>query len=309
MANEVTHSLLQTNGGQTASFLSSQLRPQLYDPTDLRAICTYTPFEANMGSDTMDVTKDAVPGAAAAASSEISGGGSNSAYTTGRFSHAVARYLRFYQWSDLPGITGGPISSNVIMANLLQGVSLTYTDLITALFPALTAGVDTTGVALDVDGIYDCQFALNANSVPGPYYVVLYPTQFNHFQESLRSVGGAHQWQPATAEMLAAKGPGYKGSWNGIEFWQADSVTAVNTAADSSGAMFGQGAFEWTYGPVGGILQNINPGDVMFATPEMFIERSRDAENGLTRPILNFYPGVVTRETARAVEIITKRAA
>ena len=309
MANEITHALLQTNGGQVASYLSRYLREQLYDPTDLRAVCDFVPFEANMGSDTMDVTVDAVPAASAAASSEISGGQSNAAYTTSRYSHAVARYVRQYQWSDLPGITGGPISREVITANLVRGVSLKFTDLITALFPALTAGVDTTGVALNVDGIYDCQYALNANNVPGPYYVVLYNTQMNHFRDALRAELGAIQWQAPTAEMLRTRGPGYQGAWNGIEFWQSDSVTAVNTNTDSSGAMFGRGAFEWTYGPVAGILANINPGDVLFATPELFVERNRDATNGLTTPILNHYPGVATRESARAVEIITKRAA
>ena len=257
----------------------------------------------------MDITQEPVPGAAAAASSETAGGHSNSAYTTSRYQLAVARYVRNYEATDLMAITGGPINFMSIVANLVAGVSLTYTDLICALFPSLSNSVGTTTVNLDVDDIYDAMFQLNTSLVPIapglPWQTVLHQQQRNDFVSSLRSEAGALQYQAATADMIAAKGPGFNGTWNGVEFWQSDSVNAVATSADRNGAMFGYGCFEWTYGPVANILARINPGDVILATDELFVERERDHVNGMTAPHLNLYPAVVEREDARGVGIIT----
>jgi len=261
------------------------------------------------GSDTMDVTKLPVPGAAAAATNETTGGQSNSAFTTGRFQLAPARYVRQYQIGDLLGVAGGPINMQTVLQNLLAGVSLTYTDLITALFPSVSAQVGSTGVNLDVDDIYDGMFTLNLANVPNtaemPIQVVLHNQQTNDFINSLRAETGAVQFQDATAAMLGAKGPGFRGTWLGLQFWQSDSVEAVTTTVDRSGCMYGRGAFEWTFGPVGAILPHINPGDVLFATPELFVERNRDATNGLMAEVLNLYPAVAIREQNRAVEILS----
>ena len=308
MANEITHAALQSTGGQLAAFLSPLLKEQLYDPTDLRVVCPFVPFDGS-ASDTMDVTLDAVPGAAAAATNETTGGQSNAAYTTSKYSLAIARYVRQYSWGDLPGIAGGPFNLAVILANLVKGVSLTYTDMITALFASFTSEVGTTTVDLDVDDIYDGQFTLNTANVPNtadaPIQVVLHNVQINNFQASLRGEAGAVQFEASTNDMLGAGSPGFRGRWNGMNFWQSDSVPLVTTSADRGGAMFGQGAIEWTYGPIAGVLPSLNPGDVLFSTDEIFIERNRDATNALTVPVLNLYPAVAVREVARGVEVIT----
>ena len=78
MANEVKFGAdgvdgLVTSGGRVAEVLSALVRQQLYDATDLRSVMTLIPWNA-VGSDKMEVTLDAIPGAFAAASSEISGG-------------------------------------------------------------------------------------------------------------------------------------------------------------------------------------------------------------------------------------------
>lgn len=309
MANELTHALTQTNGGNVASILSPLLAQQLYDPTDLRAVCVYRPFLGGMGSDTMDVTKDVVPSASAAASSETSGGHSNTAYTTARYQLAVARRVINYEMSDLLGLTGGPINLPHVAAKLAAGIGLTFTDMICALFPSLSNSVGSTGVDMDVDDWYDAMFQLNTSLVPSspdaPWVAVLHQQQVNNLVSSIRSEAGAAQFISATADMLRAKGPGFVGQWLGVDLWQSDSVNAVATSADRNGAMFGYGCFEYTYGPVGSILQHINPGDVLAATPEAFIERERDHVNGLVAAHLNHYPGVVEREDLRGVGIIT----
>lgn len=308
MANEVTHALLQTNGGQVASVLSDMLVEQLFDPTDLRALMRFTPWSGIMGSDTLDVTQDAVPTAFAAATNETTGGQSNTAYTTSRFSHTIARHVIQYQLTDLLGLAGGPIDLSAIIRKIDQGVALTFTDLLTTLFPSISGSVGTTTVDLVVDDLYDADFTLNNANASGLKAAVLHNVQMNDFRTSLRGETGAQQFVPATAEMLATKGPGFQGSWNGIDFWQSDSVETVNAAADRNGAMFVEGAFDYTMGPTGQLIGagHIAADDILLnAGGVMIVERDRDATNGMSTAVGNLYPSVVEAEDARAVGIIT----
>jgi len=310
MADEVTHALLQTNGGQVASVLTDMVWQQLFDPTDLRQALVFYDMDGVTGSDTANVTKDAVPGAAAAASSETSGGQSNAAYTTANFGLTWARYVRQYQATDLLMINGGPIGMQRIVDKLNQSIGLTLTDMVCALFPSLANDVGPgSGNPLLVDSLYSAQFQLNSQSVPGPYYTVLYPQQFNHFQASLRGEPGAVQFIPATADRLRLTGPGVKGDWNGATIIQSDSVTSVNGGADSSGAMFGYGCFAYTLRAWRRIMSSlmINPQDILADFGVGFVERNRDATNGMTTPILNLYPAVGEQEDLRGVEIISDR--
>ena len=85
---------------------------------------------------------------------------------------------------------------------------------------------------------------------------VLKSPTFTEFQDSLRAETGPLMWVPASAEQLEAKGPGYQGTWQNIEFWVADAVT--DDATDYTGAMYGPEAFRYTEGPVGKVLPQID---------------------------------------------------
>jgi hypothetical protein len=310
MANEITHALLQTNGGQVPSVMADMLIAQLFDPTDLRQYATFHDLDGVTGSDTVDITQDAVPQAAAAASSETVGGQSNTAYTTSEFSLTWARYVLQYQLTDLLAINGGPVQMQQVINSLNTTIGLTLTDLLAALFSGLSNTVNPSAGAttdLDVDTIYAAQYQLNNSVVPGSFACVLYPEQFNNFQASLRGEPGAVQFVPATADMLRLSGPGYKGSWNGIEFVQSDSVAA--SAGSSVGAMFGTGCFGWTMRDWRRIQGNmmISPDDVLADFGVAFVERNRDATNAMTSAILNMYPAVVEQEDARGVGILSDR--
>lgn len=307
MANEIRHSTLETNGGQVASVLSALIVDQLYDPTDLRALMTFVPYDI-VGSDTIDVTKDANPAAFAAATSEIAGGQANTAYTTSRYQLAIARYVLQYQITDLLGLAGGPVDLERVVAKINTGVGLTMTDLLAALFPSLSGSVGTSGVNLTVDNIFDADFSLNTNNAPGGRAAVLHPVQINDLITSLRGEPGAMQWQDATAEMLESKGPGFKGRWNGIDFWQSDSVNTANAGADRAGALFAPGCWAYTLGPTSRLIQamHLDPDDILLdAGGLVLIERSRDSTNGMTAAIGNFYPAAVEAEDARGIKIVT----
>ena len=306
MANEITNAALDSAGGRVAAVLSALVLEQLYDPTDLRAIMQFIPWDQT-GAATMDVTLDAKPGAFAAASSETSGGFSNAAYTTSKFQLTVARYGRQFQATDLMGVSGGPIDLDNIVQNLINGVALTMTDLACGRFPSFTDQVGSTGVNLDVDKMYDAQFALAINnaSAVGGLNCVLHPQQMNDFITSLRAETGAQQYVPATAEMLSLKGPGIQGTWNGITFWTSDSVETVNAAADYAGALMAENAIAYTLGDVKRLQGHVPAQNILVDAGMLLVELSRDADNGMSTAIANLYPAVAIREDARGVEIVS----
>jgi hypothetical protein len=306
MANEVTYAALESAGGRVGAVLSALVLEQLYDPTDLREILQFVPWD-QLGSDTLDVTLDASPTAFLAATSETAGGFVNTAYTTSKFQLVPARYGSQYQVTDLVGVTGGPIDIDRVVQKLIDGVALTMTDLAVALFPSFTDQVGSTGVDLDTDKIYDAQFALAINNASGSGGIncVLHPEQMNNFISSLRAETGAQQYVPATAEMLALKGPGIQGTWNGITFWTSDSVNTVSAGADYAGAMMMDNAIAYTLGDVKRLQGYIPAQNILVDAGMLLVELSRDADNGMSTAIANLYPAVAIRENARGVEIVS----
>ena len=305
MAAEITKSLLGTNGGLVASVLSDLVLEQLYDGTDLSNLMMRIPWSP-MGSGVLDVTQDAVPGAYTAATSELDGSNiANSAYTTSEFSLTPALYARRYTLTDLIPIAGGPIQIERVARKLVEGIGLTMTDLLCTLFGSLSNSVGTSTVDLTVSDIFDAQFQLNTSNVGGRYACVLYPEQFNNLQSSLRAEAGAVQFIAATPEMLAAKGPGFKGSWLNIDFYQSDSVGKVNTNADYAGAMFGAGCFGYTMADARLMAGHIPPGLLYLSNEAMVIEMARDQTNFMTALVASIFPAVVEIEDARGVEIIS----
>lgn len=303
MANEVTFSALSSAGGRISAVLSALVAEQLYDPTDLRATMTRYDWNA-WGSSAMDITQNAVPGAFAAASSETSSGVANSAFTTSKFTLTVARYLRIYQVTDLFGVSGGPIDVNTVVQNLVDGVALTMTDLVTALYSSIVTNVEETGVDLNVAKIYEAMFSLNNNNAT-PSTCVLHPVQMSDFIDSLRAETGSMQYQASTASMLRVKGPGYQGTWNGIDFYQSDSVTTVNGGLDRCGAMTADGCFAYTLAPIAALQGQIPADNILIDTGDLLVEASRDSANGLTSAVANLYPAVVEAEDLRGCGIVS----
>jgi len=305
MAAEITKSLLGTNGGLVASVLSDLVLEQLYDGTDLSNLMMRIPWSP-MGSGVLDVTQDAVPGAYTAATSELDGSNiANSAYTTSEFSLTPALYARRYTLTDLIPIAGGPIQIERVARKLVEGIGLTMTDLLCTLFGSLSNSVGTSTVDLTVSDIFDAQFQLNTSNVGGRYACVLYPEQFNNLQSSLRAEAGAVQFIAATPEMLAAKGPGFKGSWLNIDFYQSDSVAA--SGGDSVGAMFGAGCFAYTIADPRVIASHIPSSETILANEALILELDRDKTNFASALVGQFYPAVVEAEDARGVKIVTDR--
>lgn len=303
MANEITYSGI--GDLRATHILHRELAYLLHDPTDLRAVCTELPGDV-MGSATLKVPQLDVDYAMSAPgeATQIN----NTAMVDGSYTLQVAHYSIQFEETYLSTLTApaGGYDIRLLAQELVQRTGLTMTNIIAALFPSITAAVTDTGVDLTVDHIYDAMFTLRAASVPGPYYCVLYPVQLNDFLASLRGETGAMQWQPSTADMLALKGPGYQGTWNNVEFWSSDSVTSVNAGADSSGCMFGAGAFAYREADVTKLMSTIPP-EALIPGLKCFAQLGQIQDYGMQRLTAHYFPAAAIAENARGVEIITDR--
>tara|TARA_Y100000401_G_scaffold15815_1_gene10725 strand:- start:460 stop:1389 length:930 start_codon:yes stop_codon:yes gene_type:complete len=305
MADEITFTGLSSAGGRVANVLSAMLFEKLHDPTDLRAVMTEVPWN-QIGSDTMRVTVDGAPGAFAAATSETAGGGANSAYGSAKFDLQIARYIRRYQMSDLFGVSGGPIDVNAVVQTLADGVGLTMTDILTPLFNALSSSVDS-GTTFTVDGFYNAVYTLNlagaVSSAEAPYSLVLHPKQMNELRTSIRGEGAGSPIQYVSAELIAARGPGYQGKWQGVDIWQADSISQVDGSSHYSAGMFAKDCFAYTMAPVKALTGHVPASNIILDAGELLIESDRDSVNGLTTALASMFVAVSETQDALGCEI------
>ena len=304
MANEVTYASLISAGGRISPVLSDLLHVLLYDPTGLRALMVLTPPPNGTGAAGQNITKLTRGTVAAAASSETVGGGSNSVLTTTNFTITVARYYAKMQASSLMQMTGGPIDLGTILSILMETLELTLTNLLCALFQNIAGSVGTSGADLSVDDIFSAMFYLNLQNNPSDLVCVLHPQQINDLQSSLRGETGPMQYRTDAQDLLRPVGVGFRGQFMGIQFYQSDSVETADAGANRAGCMFTMGAFRYCLGAPA-LDMMVNPADVIAATPEMWVERSRDADNDLSTFFVNFFPGTAEQEDLRAVRVKT----
>lgn len=308
MANEVTYATLLSNGGRIAAVLAALLHTNLYDATSLRGLIE---FRDQVSGSTVGRVSTVTRGINfAAASSETSGGASNTALTTGYYDLTIARYLAQMQPTDLMAISGdggAGVNVELVISMLLEGLDLTITNLLCLAFPNLATSVGTSGADLTVTNFFSAKFALNLTYNGPDVATVLHPQQVNDLETSIRGEGGAMQYRQDAQMMLDAKSTGYVGSFLGVQIYQSGRVTTANAGADRCGAMFSRGCFAYTLGDISRIMgaQLVNPADMVVATPQIFIERKRDADNAMTTLIANMYPALTEAEDARGVKIVT----
>ena len=305
MANEVTYTG-QGDNLRAAEVFNSLIWDLVYDKTDLRQLCVKLGDLGGSGSAKLETPQvDWNLPMAAANVDEVTAAG-NTAITDSALSLTVAQQIIAFSISDLMSVTGA--AGNLDIARLAEAVSnaysLRFTDQVCGVIDGFTATVGSSGTDMLVDDFYAAMFALEQAVVSGPYAAVLYPTQFTDLQESLRSEGGALSFSAPTAEMLAMKGPGFAGSFLGVDIWKSDSVVTANAGADSAGAMFGLGGVCYAEASASGAL----PGSI--AAPAMspvYAEFERVADPGLCRVIGHAFNAVALGEDARGVSIITDR--
>lgn len=303
MANELTYASLSDL--RATHVLHRELATLLFDPTDIRSALVQVPWSAS-GSAATKIGQVDVD-YAMAAPGEVTQV-SNTALVDGSYTLTIAHYTLQFEMSYLAQITapqGGLDLAGV--AQIVANTSgLTMTDIVTALFPSVTASVSETTVDLDVDHVYDAMFTLHAALVEGPYELALYPEQMNNFRQSLRGEGGAIQFVPETADMLRQKAPGLQGTWNGVRIWSMDSITTANAGADSVGCLWGRGAFVYQEGDVNALIPYI-PAEARVQAGKVFVQVQQVEDYGKSRVVGHYFPAAAIAENARACKIVTDR--
>jgi hypothetical protein len=307
MANEVTYASL--GNLRTAAVLNQLVYKKINDQVDLRFTCMETDSPAGSGSAAVKVGQvdfDEV----AAQQSEAPASVAPSALGSGAATVTVARQAVRYDPSDLFLMTGsaGSVGADDLAQGLADAVIRQYATIITTLYASATTTSGTTGTVLTVDDILDGQFNLIINDVDGDQWCTLKPKAFTQLQSSMTGVGGAFQFDSATNELMKMKSQGYKGSWNGINFITASTVTDDST--DFSGAIYSKGAIAYAEMDPSALANNgvIEMSEflkVAVKGSSVWIEPQRDADRGLTELVGNGYFGASVNDQDRIVEILS----
>jgi hypothetical protein len=232
-------------------------------------------------------------------------GVSNTALDSDQITLTIARQAIQLQISDelLVSSMGGAMNVERLAQAAASAYINRHNDLTVGLFGGVTASVGTSGADLTLDDVVDAtQTLMRANNTDS-LYAMLHGQQMSDLQNSLRGEGGALSFSAPTAEMIAAKGKGFAGSYLGVDFWINNRVATANSGADRAGCMWSRGAFGYAEAthPLSSLRGSVNP---QVVSP-VLIEFERAGTSGLNTVIASAFLGVAMVEDARAVKIVT----
>jgi hypothetical protein len=304
MANEILFSGL--GDLRLSAILHQDIQLALADRAGLwgHPAITYYGDIAGRGSTALEVPLAGLDGSDKMAAIAEGAAVTNSALTDASPSITIARQALQYEISDLANLTDTlGLNTDRLAASMVGSADMRFTEMVAAITDDFTTTAGASGVDMTVDNWFDAQFALTLAGVPGPYFCLLHPVQLTDLQGALRGSSGVIQFDPATPEMLAIKGQGYSGSYNGVDIFTSQQVPTSNAGADRAGGMWGQGAVGYADGAMSAVR---GAGDlVMPAGTKIVVEFERSASGGLTKVVGNYYVGVGIVEDARGVSIIT----
>ena len=259
---------------------------------------------AGAGSTALEVGLAGLDGYDLMASVAENAATANTALTDASPAITVARQGLQYQISDLATMTSSiGLDADRLAASMVGSAVLRLTEMIANVADDFTSTVGATTVDMTVDNWFSAQFTLTQNSVPGPYLALLHPVQLTDFQSSLRSETGPLQFHTPSADVLAIKGPGYAGSFGGVDIFASSKVPTANAGADRAGAMMGAGAIGYADGSVSAIRGA--SGLVLPAGTKIVVEFERDAAYAYTKVVGSYYCGTSIIEDGRGVSLIT----
>lgn len=304
MANELSWANLESDAG-LQEILSGMLKPLLYDPTDLTSTMSRAPWGDNLGSETTKTTQYSRDQPFAPASSELSGGASNADIGAASYTHTLTRQLKKWVMTELWRKIGPPNSIDMaLLAGMLsEGVGLTITDLLCALFPSLSGTVGSSVEQMSLDILFDGQYALNINRAKPPFSLVVSPHMANKLTDSIKGQGGAIAQSSETIEQIKAKPPGFKFNFGDVSVWDADSVTLDGGATYRRGAMYDAMCFEYqlaSASAMGGIVPD-SVVKILDGVVRAIVEYA--AEDAVSTLIGDFYTSVVETEDDRGIEV------
>lgn len=303
MANEI---LAASSDFLVASVLEMEILTKLSSLINLRgspALVDFSPM-ASRGSLVLAIPLAGWDSLVMTAPGEATGV-SNTALDSDQITLTIARQAIQLQISDelLVSSLGGAMNVERLAQAAASAYINRHNDLTVGLFGGVTASVGTSGADLTLDDVVDAtQTLMRANNTDS-LYAMLHGQQMSDLQNSLRGEGGALSFSAPTAEMIAAKGKGFAGSYLGVDFWINNRVATANSGADRAGCMWSRGAFGYAEAthPLSSLRGSVNP---QVVSP-VLIEFERAGTSGLNTVIASAFLGVAMVEDARAVKIVT----
>lgn len=229
----------------------------------------------------------------------------NTALTDASYTVTVARQSLTREWSGSAMITDpGILSPAVFAADAMGAYNARFTDMIAALPAGFSTSVGTSGVNMSLaDFLAAKATLLAANADDGtPLLAMLHSVQYSDLiAELAQTSGGAVQFLQATADLVQARGAGYKGSFLGCDVFVSNRVPTANAGADRAGGMWTRGAVLWADGAV----TVDDPTQQMSLGGKVLFERVRSGRTDLTAYVSHAYIGVAEGIDARGVGIVT----
>jgi|11BtaG_2_1085332.scaffolds.fasta_scaffold04518_6 hypothetical protein len=313
MANITNHSLVADLRLQ--QMISQEIKLLITDARNLRN----TPFLDFVGSingngsDTIRVRKAGLDGydsfqafTGASGSFQEDTAVGETSLTDGHADIVVKRNALMYKITDLAsmtGIGGSDIDPFRIAESISKSYELLFAELTGATVAGFTASVTQAG-ALTVDdfilAFQQLELASSGKGAPGPYVALLHPEQWQDLQADIRSeTNNALAFAPASYEAMSAKGPGYKGSYLGVDIYTSSHIT--DSAGNHVGALWAPGAIGFATGKPAalvGAAESMDMGDVL-------IEMDRDATRALTSIVGHCYLGMGVVDSDRGVKLLS----
>jgi len=176
---------------------------------------------------------------------------------------------------------------------------VTLTNVIAALMSGFSVQKGSSGVVFSHDLWMLGKGALIEAEVPGPYLALLHPNHFADWMTDLESRGGLTQWRPAAAEMQVLKGPGFQGTYDGVDIITTNRVPT--SGSDKVSGIFGRGA-------IGYVEQEVVFGEeaiILVKEGPIAVELSRAAAGaGYSSVVTNYRVGAAEIEDARGVGLL-----
>lgn len=192
----------------------------------------------------------------------------------------------------------GALSIPRLALDGFNSANKSLTNLIAALGAGFSTVVGTSGVDFDHDVFLDAKAALIEAKVPGPYLMVIPEHFFAEWMKDLESRGGITQWRPATAEMQMLRGPGYQGSYDGVDIFTSDGC--ATSGSDKQGGMWGAGAVGYAEME----LEFPASAFIQLKAGPIAVEEVREGTKGVTDVVTHYMVGVTEIEDARGVQIL-----
>lgn len=310
MSNELFYSGLTDL--QVAAILYQELQLLLADRASLSPHPSILDLGdvSGMGSTVLKVPFAGLDGYDVMAAVAEGSSASNTALTDASVSITIARQALQRQMSDLAAIVNRrTLSPDRLVADMVGAARMRVAAMIAALATSFTRIVGTSGSDMSVDDFFDGDILLNLSSNPADgRLAVLHGRQIGDFRQSLRAESGVLQYEPTTAEMIRAAGPGLVGRFLGYDIFQSSKCPDANSGADHAGMMLGKGAIGMAkgsrlpqMGDAAGVLQGAE------AVP-VWIGFERDESGALTKIVGNAYVGVAKLQDDAGVAVVTDHA-